>query len=97
MEFKNHRISYYELFPSFRFTKEEKARHNPFDWIPFGSGPRNCVAMRLALTEVKIAIAYVVKNYKLLRGSETEVRIFLPVNIFVSSQITCYVALGLQM
>ena len=58
-----------------RFSSEEKAKHGAYDWIPFGSGPRNCIAMRLALTELKIATAYIVKNYKLLRGSKTEVNL----------------------
>ena len=57
----------------FRFTKEEKAKHTAYDWIPFGSGPRSCVAMRLALTEIKIAIVHVLKHYKLLRSYKTEV------------------------
>ena len=67
-----------EKFDPYRFTKEEKAKHGPFDWIPFGSGPRNCIAMRFALTEVKIAVAYLVRKYKFIRSEETEVNLPLP-------------------
>ena len=60
-------------FDPYRFTKEEKAKRNTLDWIPFGAGPRNCIAMRLALIEVQIAIAYLVRKYKFVRCEKTEV------------------------
>ena len=50
-----------EKFDPYRFTPEEKAKHSVLDWIPFGAGPRNCVAMRLALTEFKIATTSLLK------------------------------------
>ena len=62
-----------EKFNPHRFTPEEKAKHNTLDWIPFGAGPRNCVAMRLALTEFKIAIVYLVRKYKFIKSDKTEV------------------------
>ena len=58
-----------------RFTSEEKAKHGPYDWIPFGAGPRNCIAMRLALTEVKIAAASLIRAYRFVRTEKTEVRL----------------------
>ena len=62
-----------EKFNPYRFTKEEKAKHTAYDWLPFGAGPRNCLAMRLALTEMKIAVAYLGRKYKFLRSEKTEV------------------------
>ena len=62
-----------EQFNPYRFSPEEKAKHSVLDWIPFGAGPRNCVAMRLALTEFKIAIVYLVRNYKFISSEKTEV------------------------
>ena len=62
-----------EKFDPYRFTPEEKAKHSVLDWIPFGAGPRNCVAMRLALTEFKIAIVYLIRNYKFVKSEKTEV------------------------
>ncbi|CAG2116253.1 unnamed protein product [Medioppia subpectinata] len=38
--------------------------HHPYAHLPFGAGPRNCVAKRLALMEAKLAILYSVYNYR---------------------------------
>ena len=62
-----------EKFDPYRFTSEEKAKHGPYDWIPFGSGPRNCVAMRLAQVELKIGVAYLIRAFKFVRCDKTEV------------------------
>ena len=66
-----------EKFNPYRFTTEEKAKHGSYDWMPFGAGPRNCLAMRLALLEVKVAVAHYVRKYKLVRSEETEVNLIL--------------------
>ena len=62
-----------EKFNPYRFTSEEKTKHGAYDWMPFGSGPRNCIAMRLALMEMKISVAYLIRKYKIVRSVETEV------------------------
>jgi cytochrome P450 len=57
----------------FRFTPEERAKRPQLSHMPFGFGPRNCIGMRLALLEAKVALIEVLKNYTFVRVPETEV------------------------
>jgi cytochrome P450 len=56
-----------------RFTPEEKAKRPQLCHMPFGFGPRSCIAMRLALLQAKIAFIEVLKKYTFVRAAETEV------------------------
>ena len=62
-----------DKFDPYRFTSERKAKHTAYDWIPFGSGPRNCIGMRLAQMELKVSVAYLVRAFKFTRCEKTEV------------------------
>ena len=63
-----------EKFNPYRFTPEEKVKHTAYDWIPFGSGPRNCIAMRLAQVELKIVVVFLVRVFKFVKCEANEVR-----------------------
>lgn len=54
-----------------RFTPENKEKHHPLQWIPFGHGPRNCIGMRLALLEMKIAVILLLQKYRFVPNSKT--------------------------
>eukprot|EP00057_Strongylocentrotus_purpuratus_P025422 XP_011679896.1 PREDICTED: cytochrome P450 3A6 [Strongylocentrotus purpuratus] len=62
-----------EKFDPERFTKEAKAKQHPLAWQPFGAGPRNCIAMRFALMETKMAVVRVLQNYRFETCAETEI------------------------
>jgi cytochrome P450 len=56
-----------EFIPERHMTK----RH-PLAYIPFGAGSRNCVGMRFALMELKIALANILHKYTILSGEKIE-------------------------
>ncbi|RZC62236.1 hypothetical protein C5167_024003 [Papaver somniferum] len=41
------------------------AAHNKFGFVPFSSGPRNCVGMNFAVNQAKIAFTMILQNYSL--------------------------------
>ncbi|CAG2167631.1 unnamed protein product, partial [Oppiella nova] len=51
-----------EVFRPERFLAENIA-HNPYTYLPFGAGPRNCLGMRLAQLEIKLALINLVHRY----------------------------------
>ncbi|XP_021359991.1 cytochrome P450 3A8-like [Mizuhopecten yessoensis] len=65
------------VFNPERFSASERDKHDPMDFLPFGYGPRNCVGMRLALMETKMATAHIVRNFKMCVGSKTEIPLIM--------------------
>ncbi|KAF3689068.1 Thromboxane-A synthase [Channa argus] len=62
-----------ERFIPERFTAEAKANRHPFVYLPFGAGPRNCVGMRLAQLEIKMALVHLFYRFNIVACSETKV------------------------
>ncbi|XP_043245172.1 cytochrome P450 9e2-like [Amphibalanus amphitrite] len=54
-----------------RFLPEEKERRHPCVYLPFGSGPRVCIATRFALFEAKVALVALLKQATLKPTSTT--------------------------
>jgi cytochrome P450 len=76
----HHDAQYYpepEKFNPDHFTAENKAKRHPYTYLPFGQGPRNCIAMRFALMEAKAAIAHLVYNFKIEPSPKTEIPVKL--------------------
>uniref|UniRef100_A0A3Q3LQP0 Cytochrome P450 3A n=1 Tax=Mastacembelus armatus TaxID=205130 RepID=A0A3Q3LQP0_9TELE len=56
-----------------RFSKENKANIDPYTYMPFGAGPRNCIGMRFALVMMKLAMVEILQRYSFSVCEETEV------------------------
>ncbi|XP_067931668.1 cytochrome P450 3A16-like [Watersipora subatra] len=54
-----------------RFSPANKDSRHQYAWLPFGIGNRNCVGMRLAQLELKVAIVKIVSNFVLEPCAET--------------------------
>lgn len=61
-----------EHFIPERFSKEAVSGRHPMAWMPFGIGPRNCIGLRFALLEAKLALAEILRKYSFVKCSETE-------------------------
>ena len=53
------------------FSKENRANRNPYSFMAFSLGPRNCLAMRFAFFEMKVAISHIVSKFKILQTEKT--------------------------
>ncbi|KAL3832686.1 hypothetical protein ACJMK2_024307, partial [Sinanodonta woodiana] len=79
----HHDPEYYhdpEEFIPDRFTPEAQANAHPLSFLSFGYGPRNCIGMRLALVEAKIAIVHILRSVKIVPCVETEIPLKVNLN-----------------
>lgn len=53
-----------DLFDPERFTKENFKKQVPYQWIPFGGGPRHCIGNLFAITQVKVALSVIFRRFK---------------------------------
>ncbi len=62
-----------EKFDPDRFLGDDgsKAGSSTLEYLPFGAGPRVCIGMRFAMTEMKIATAKLLSKFKLLDDPKT--------------------------
>jgi cytochrome P450 len=56
-----------------RFLPENRGTIAPYTYVPFGVGPRYCVAMNFATLEVKLTLATLVTRYEFVRSPNTDV------------------------
>ncbi|XP_003509725.1 lithocholate 6-beta-hydroxylase [Cricetulus griseus] len=62
-----------EVFRPERFSKENKGSIDPYVYLPFGSGPRNCIGRRFALISMKLAVISILQNFTLQTCEQTEI------------------------
>ncbi|XP_048223825.1 cytochrome P450 3A25-like [Perognathus longimembris pacificus] len=60
-----------------RFSKKNKDNIDPYTYLPFGAGPRNCIGMRFALMNIKLAVIRVLQNFSFQPCKETQIPLVL--------------------
>ncbi|XP_051157203.1 cytochrome P450 9e2-like [Leptopilina boulardi] len=61
-----------DKFDPERFNDENKEKIHPYAYLPFGVGPRKCIANRFALMEIKVLFVYILKNFILEKCAKTK-------------------------
>jgi hypothetical protein len=67
-------LSSFNEFSFFRFLPEEKSKRDPLTYLPFGYGPRNCVGMRFADLEMRMAVAHLIKQFNFTPANDAPVK-----------------------
>ncbi|XP_069581470.1 cytochrome P450 3A40-like [Brachyistius frenatus] len=73
-----------EAFKPERFSKENKDNIDPYAYLPFGAGPRNCIGMRFALLMMKLVVVEVLQNFTFVTCKETEIPMELAIDGFTT-------------
>ena len=72
----HHMQEYYaepETFNPKRFLPENKDQLTPYTFLAFMAGPRNCIGMRFALLEAKLALSNLLLEFDFVRSPRTSV------------------------
>ncbi|NXY82688.1 CP3AT protein, partial [Alcedo cyanopectus] len=66
-----------------RFSKDNKESIDPYTFLPFGAGPRNCIGMRFALLMVKVAVIVLLQNFTFRTCKDTPIPLVLDTKGFM--------------
>nr|AGN04275.1 cytochrome P450 [Oryzias melastigma] len=82
-----------EEFKPERFSKENKEKIDPYTYMPFGVGPRNCIGMRFALVSMKLALVEILQKYSFTVCKETEIPVELDIQGLIAPKRAIYLKL----
>ncbi|XP_063916556.1 cytochrome P450 9e2-like [Zophobas morio] len=66
-----------DRFDPERFNDENKVNIKPYTYLPFGSGPRNCIGSRFALLETKTLFFYTLTHFEFVPVEKTQIPLVL--------------------
>ncbi|NXP12998.1 CP3AO protein, partial [Thinocorus orbignyianus] len=72
-----------EEFRPERFSKESKESIDPYIFLPFGAGPRNCIGMRFALLTLKVAVVSLLQHFSFRTCKETPIPLVMDAKGFM--------------
>lgn len=61
------------LFKPERFMEKQSNNDDSSVFLPFGSGPRTCVALRMAFVQCQYLLAKLIMNYEIYKTEKTSV------------------------
>ncbi|XP_058453557.1 cytochrome P450 6A1-like [Malaya genurostris] len=82
----HHDAEYYpdpERYDPDRFSPAQFSQRNPYCFLPFGEGPRNCIGMRFGLMQARVGLAYLLKDFRFTLSGKTSV----PLKIIPNSPV----------
>ncbi|XP_024883867.1 cytochrome P450 6A1-like [Temnothorax curvispinosus] len=62
-----------DVFDPERFNEETVRNRHPMAYLPFGDGPRNCIGARFAVSQSKVGLVKILRNYKVETCEKTPI------------------------
>lgn len=62
-----------DVFKPERFLDEQlMQKKNPFTYLPFSAGPRNCIGQKYAMYEMKCILSKILRNFEISLTKDSE-------------------------